>query len=74
MSALLDSLLDATRRAECAANDLAIGCSQANDEGPVGGGVINPGNGQFYPDDGTPNIDPATSQFLPMPGKARAQH
>lgn len=30
MSALLESLLDATRRADCAANDLAIGCSRAS--------------------------------------------
>lgn len=27
MSALLESLLDATRRADCAANDLEFGCS-----------------------------------------------
>jgi hypothetical protein len=30
MSALLESLLDATRRADCAANDLEFGCSRTS--------------------------------------------
>ena len=30
MSALLESLLDATRRAACAANDLEFGCSRSS--------------------------------------------
>lgn len=51
MSALLESLLDATRRADCAANDLELEqikeeistlIPAASDDGQVGSGVIHP--------------------------------